>query len=143
MEPLVLENSHKIVVPIFGAALRHSNFIWIRSLSTVLSPTKNSRIQGLFETFERFSSTFQTDLIFKEFSRKQSKFKYFPSLCEPCSLFSKHNIYPVLDLGLVFTASLGPRSSTKVETHASFTESHKVSQLTIFFICLVFCNVKH
>ena len=28
-------------------------------LSTVLSPTENSRIQGLFKAFELFSSTFQ------------------------------------------------------------------------------------
>ena len=37
---------------------------------------------------------------------------------------SKHwYIEAVLDLGLVFTESLGPRASTKVEFHASFTES--------------------
>ena len=28
----------------------------------------------------------------------------------------------VFDLGLIFTDSLGPRTSTKVESHASFTE---------------------
>ena len=43
----------------------------------------------------------------------------------------------VLDLGLVVT-----RASTKVESHASFTEPQKVSQ-PIIFICLFFCNVKH
>ena len=32
---------------------------WFRSLSTVLSPTENSRIQGIFKAFEWFSSTFQ------------------------------------------------------------------------------------
>ena len=32
---------------------------WFRSLSTVLSPTENSRIQGLFKASEWFSSTFQ------------------------------------------------------------------------------------
>ena len=31
----------------------------------------------------------------------------------------------VLDLGLIFTASLGSRASTKVELHASFSESHR------------------
>ena len=30
-------------------------------------------------------------------------------------LFAKHQISTVLDLGLVFTTSLGPRASTKVE----------------------------
>ena len=43
----------------------------------------------------------------------------------------------VLDLGMVFTGSLGPRASTKHESHASFTESQKVSQWRFF------CNVKH
>ena len=37
-------------------------------------------------------------------------------------------ITPVLDLGLISIASLGPRASTKVESHVNFTESQKVSQ---------------
>ena len=44
----------------------------------------------------------------------------------------KCHLMPALDLGLVFTASLGPRASTKDESHASLTESQKVSQLTVF-----------
>ena len=32
---------------------------WFRYLSTVLSPTENSSIQGLFKAFGWFSSTFQ------------------------------------------------------------------------------------
>ena len=31
-----------------------------------------------------FPVLFKVDLIFKDFSRKASKFKYFSSLCEPC-----------------------------------------------------------
>ena len=31
-----------------------------------------------------FPVLFKADLIFKDFSRKPSKFKYFSSLCEPC-----------------------------------------------------------
>ena len=38
----------------------------------------------------------------------------------------------VLDLGLISIASLGPRASTKVESHANFTESQKVSQHNFF-----------
>ena len=41
-----------------------------------------------FKDFSRFLSDFQVlfkaDLIFKDFSRKPSKFKYFSSLCETC-----------------------------------------------------------
>ena len=40
----------------------------------------------------------------------------------------------VLDLGLVSIWSLGPRASTKVESHVNFTESQKVSQLIFFFL---------
>ena len=41
----------------------------------------------------------------------------------------------VLDLGLISIGSLGPRASTKVESHVNFTESQKVSQ-PIFFAIL-------
>ena len=44
----------------------------------------------------------------------------------------------VLDLGLISIGSLGPRASTKVESHVNFTESQKVSQPNFFF-----CNIKH
>ena len=49
-----------------------------------------------FKDFSRFLSDypvlFKTDLTFKDFSRKPSKFKYFSSLREPCrSLYSKQN----------------------------------------------------
>ena len=57
METLVLKNQYKIVVPIFGAGYAAPNkdttiLYWFRSLSTVLSPTENSRIQGLLKAFE-------------------------------------------------------------------------------------------
>ena len=45
-------------------------------------PTENSKIQGLFKALQWFSIT---DLVFKDFSRKPSIFKYFSSLCGPCS----------------------------------------------------------
>ena len=79
MEKLVLENEYKIVVLLFGATYAAPNkrttiLYWFRFLSTVLSPTENSKIQGFFKA----------DLIFKDFSSKPSKFKYFLSLWEPC-----------------------------------------------------------
>ena len=53
MEKLVLENEYEIVVPLFGAAFAAPNkgttiLYWFWSLSTVLSPTENRIIQGLF-----------------------------------------------------------------------------------------------
>ena len=57
METLVLENLYKIGVPLFGAAYAAPNkgtaiLYLFKSLSTVLSPTENSRLQGLFKAFE-------------------------------------------------------------------------------------------
>ena len=52
-------------------------------MSTVLSPTEKSRIQGLFKALSDFPVLFKAYLILKDFSRKPSKFKYFSSLCEP------------------------------------------------------------
>ena len=53
MEKLALENQYKIFVPLFGAAyIKAQQFNTDLRLSTVLSPTENSRIQGLFKTFE-------------------------------------------------------------------------------------------
>ena len=40
----------------------------------------------------------------------------------------------MLDLGLISIGSLGPRASTKVESHVNFTESQKVSQPNFFAI---------
>ena len=52
MEKLTLENYNKIVVALFGSAYAAPNngttiLYWFRPLSTLLSPTENSRIQGL------------------------------------------------------------------------------------------------
>ena len=40
----------------------------------------------------------------------------------------------MLDLGLISIGSLGPRASTKVESHVNLTESQKVSQPNFFAI---------
>ena len=89
MEKQVLENEYEIVVPLFGAAFAAPNkgttiLYWFRSLSTVFSSTENKKIKDFSRLFSGFSVLFKADLIFKDFSRKPSKFKYFPSLCEPC-----------------------------------------------------------
>ena len=55
----------------------------------MLSPTENSRIQGLFKALSHMPIHFKADLIFKDFSRKPSKFKYFSSLCKPCRTWVK------------------------------------------------------
>ena len=49
----------------------------------MLSPTENSRIQGLSRLLSDVPALFKADLIFKDFSKKPTKFKYFSSLCEP------------------------------------------------------------
>ena len=46
-----------------------------------------------------FPVLFKADLIFKYFSRKPSKFKYFSSLCEPCFIYkSIRNINTILEM---------------------------------------------
>ena len=50
-------------MPIFGAAYAAPNkgtaiYTDLGLLSTVLRPTENSRIQGLFKAYEPFSSSF-------------------------------------------------------------------------------------
>ena len=75
MEKFVLENEFEIVEPLFGAVFAAPNkgtimLYSFRSLSTVLSSTKNRRIQGLFKAFERFSSTFQGRFYFQGFFKK-------------------------------------------------------------------------
>ena len=52
-------------------------------LSTVPSPTENKEFKDFSRLLSYFPLLFKADLIFKDFSRKPSKFKYFSSLCEP------------------------------------------------------------
>ena len=58
-------------------------------LSTVLSPTAIVESKDFSRLLSYFPVLFKADLIFKDFSRKPSKFKYFSSLCEPCNLIDK------------------------------------------------------
>ena len=60
----MLENEYEIVVHLFGAAFAAPNkgttiVYRFRSLSTVLSSTENSRIQGLFKALSDFPVLFQ------------------------------------------------------------------------------------
>ena len=76
MEKLVLENEYEIVVPLFGAAymLHQIKAQKINTdlglLSTVLSPTENSRIQGLSRLLSDFSSTFRGKFNFQGLFKK-------------------------------------------------------------------------
>ena len=76
MEKLVLENVYKIFVPLFVAPNIGTTILYgFRSLSTVLNSTENGRIQGFFEAFEWFSSTFHGRFYFQERSLNSSTFK--------------------------------------------------------------------
>ena len=96
MEKLVLENEYEIVVPLLCAAFTAPNkgttiLYSFRSLSTVLSLQKIEEFKDFSRPLSDFLVLFKADLIFKDFSRKRSKFKYFSSLCEPWdSIFSFH-----------------------------------------------------
>ena len=54
-------------------------------LSTVLSLQKIVEMKDFSMILSDFPVLFKADLIFKDFSRKPSKFKSFSSLCELCS----------------------------------------------------------
>ena len=97
MEKLVLKNKYKIVVPIFGAAYAKPNkgtaiLYWFRSLSRVLSPTEIVEFKDFSRLLSDFPVLFKAYLIFKDFSRKPSKFKYFSSLCKPWKTLMKFRI---------------------------------------------------
>ena len=48
----------------------------------LIGPIEKSKFQGLFKALtSNFLALFNTDLIFKDFSRKHSLFKYFSRLC--------------------------------------------------------------
>ena len=91
MEILVLENEYKIVVPLLGAAFAAPNKG--TTIYTDLDLYQQCYVLQKIEEFKDFSRhlsdfpvLFKADLIFKDFSRKPSKFKYFSSLCEPCKI---------------------------------------------------------
>ena len=52
-------------------------------LSTVLSPTEKVVFKDFSRLWSDFPVLFRADFIFKDFSRKPSKFKFFSSLCKP------------------------------------------------------------
>ena len=65
-----MQMKYKIAMPLFGAANAAPNkgttiLYWLKSPLTVLNPTVNSKIQGLFKAFEWFSSAFQGRLNFQ------------------------------------------------------------------------------
>ena len=59
------------------------------SLSTVLSPTEIVEFKDFSRLLSDFPVLFKADLIFKDFSRKPSKFKYFSSLYEPRDIYGR------------------------------------------------------
>ena len=88
MEKLILENEYETVKPLFGAVFAAPNkgttiLYRFRSLSTVLSPSECKKIEDFSRPLSDFPVLFKADLIFKDFSRKPSKFKYYSSLCKP------------------------------------------------------------
>ena len=73
MEKLVLENEYESVVPLFGAAFYTDLDLYQQCL--VLQ--KIEEFKDFSRPLSDFPVLFKTDLIFKDFSRKPSKLKYF------------------------------------------------------------------
>ena len=81
MEKQVLENEYEIVVHQIKAQQFYTDLDLYQQCSVL---QKIKKIKDFSRLFSAFSVLFKADLIFKDFSRKPSKFKYFSSLCEPC-----------------------------------------------------------
>ena len=104
METLVLDNKYKIVAPIFGAAPNKATtfLYWFRSLSTVLSPTENSRTQGLFKAFEWFSSTFQGGFNFQGLYKKAVQIQVLFKPVRTLQSYTQHQYFSNLQIWLCF-----------------------------------------
>ena len=89
MEKLVLENKYEIDGPYLVQYLLHQ--IKSQQFYTDLDLCQQCSVLQKIEGFKDFSRPisdfpvhFKADLIFKDLSRKSSKFKYFSGLCKPC-----------------------------------------------------------
>ena len=76
----ILENKYKIVVPLFGAAYPAPNksttiLYWFRSPKTVLIPSVNGKIEGLFKDLSVFQVLYEANLNNKDFPRQSYIFK--------------------------------------------------------------------
>ena len=74
-----------------------------------------------------FPVLFKADLIFKDFSRKPSKFKYFSSLCEPCTLFDQEASKTFQQMTFVVIGALRVNSEQYLACKPSL--SHKRNNL--------------
>ena len=88
MEKLEIANEYKIVVLLFGVAYASENKE--QQFYTDLDSFQQYRVLQKLVKFKDFSRPlsdfpvlFKAELIFKDYSSKPSKFKFFPSLCEP------------------------------------------------------------
>ena len=75
-----------------------------------------------FSTLSDLPVLFKADLIFKDFSRKPSKFKYFPSLCEPCRSFKVRRVLTIKCCWLVGWFDSLPLSQ-QLSSHAEMVSS--------------------
>ena len=89
METLVLENWYKLLVLYLVQHMLHQ--IKAQQFHTDFGLYQQCKVLQKIVEFKDFSRLlsdftvlFKADLIFKDFSRKPSKLKYFSSLCEPC-----------------------------------------------------------
>ena len=81
-------------MPIFGAAYHQIKaqqfYTDLGLLSTVLSPTENSRIQGLLKAFELFSGTFQGRFNFQRLQESPLNSSTFQACANPVNNKGTH-----------------------------------------------------
>ena len=91
-------------MPIFGAAYAAPNIgttilYRLSFLSTVLRSKKIVEFKDFSRLLSDFPVLFKEGLIFKDFSRKTSKIKYFSSLWEPCDIPAETVVVAVVLVG--------------------------------------------
>ena len=107
-------------MPIFGAAYAAPNkdttiLYWFRSLSTVLSPTENRRIQGLYKLLSDFPvlfKTFKFQVLYKKALEIQVLFKPVGTL----SIMKMYHTYPKYSGRQAYAYSVNPDPSSPLRT---------------------------
>ena len=95
MEKLIQKISIKLLCFYLVQHMLHQ--IKAQQFYTGLDPYQQCSVQQTIVEFKDvsrllsdFPVLFKADLIFKDFSSKPSKFKYFSSLCQPCITFANN-----------------------------------------------------
>ena len=84
--------------------IKAQQFYTDRGLLSMVLFKVQQKIVEFSRLLGEFPVLFKADLIFKDFSRKPSKFKYFSSLCKLCKLFFLYTEIHIILHAVIFVA---------------------------------------